>query len=68
MNKYRLTSKYFVTTFLILLFYATAADAQIAMTVEAENATLTGTYDIKSNANASGGTFIALKSPSSIEF
>jgi len=51
---------------LILVTFLTFA--QVNISIEAENATLTGTYEVKSNANASDGTFIQLKNPSTLTF
>ncbi|MDH3322758.1 MAG: T9SS type A sorting domain-containing protein [Flavobacteriaceae bacterium] len=59
--------KYFISL-LMLMFLSLSAFAQVAMAIEAENATLTGSYDVKSNTNASGGTFITLKNPASLSF
>jgi len=51
-----------------LIFVTFSTFAQVDITIEAENTTLTGTYEEKSNANASGGTFIALKNPATLTF
>ncbi|GGZ87412.1 hypothetical protein GCM10007028_27000 [Algibacter mikhailovii] len=42
--------------------------AQLDTNIEAETTTFTGNYEVKNNANASGGTFIALKNTSSLAF
>ena len=59
--------KYFIIS-IALAVSSFSSFAQIISTVEAENATLTGTYEVKPNANASGGQFVKLDNPSTLTF
>ena len=52
----------------IVLLLSNSLFAQVDTIFEAEDASLTGTYEIKSNANASGGQFVKLDDTSTLTF
>ena len=52
-----ISSRNFIS-FLMLMFFSYSTFAQVDLTIEAEDATATGTTEIKYNDNASNGSFI----------
>ncbi len=50
------------------MFLFSSTKAQVDVNVEAENATLTGTFEVETSSNASNGTFITLYNSSTLTF